>query len=697
MFGDPDFSEPQQNDPSKGACRKCGYVGHLTYQCRNLIKLKAQKDVVIDISSTSSESETDTPIVAEEKKKLSKLMKKKERKERKEKRKEQAGNSGKGEKKSKKESKSRHDGKRYKEHKKKKTEKVTSKRTEKVSQQGSSGKRTLNVAQENHRNEQTVAKKRKPAEQFLPEADASDLFVCGVGDMGQLGLGDDVRECHKFRRVKFNDSSVKIKMVAAGGCHSLVLSCGCNDEGALGRAVFENDEEVDEDCTFAKVQFDQEDLNEHGEIAMISAGDSHGAALTVNGSVFIWGRFRGKNGALGLMVDQKTNKVISQSKTPVLLLSYKNHKIVKISSGCNHLMCLDESGKVWTIGDGSDGQLGRIFRFDFDLESIRVTRRLLSLDCVELKHKCKNVFAVAQGSFAITIDDNVIVWGLNGYAQLGFPIEGKGSLQVVKIPTPSPGFESNGPYACFSGEHHILSANRQGELYSIGRVCDGRLGIENLQAENDIQSTLLRVESLSKFVLGVTAAGSCSFCWTREGKAYSWGANIGGMLGLPVEEDLSITTPTEIPVPQDFSVVQLAASSSICMMLSNHKLKISVTLLLFLSLKLNFIYYLFISFHTVRLFFPKMEADLVKEFEEVAEQVRRLKSRPTDNELLELYALYKQSTVGDASEEKPGVFDFKGKSKWDVWRKRKGMSKTDAMKEYIKMTKQIINKYGTDL
>ncbi|KRY75087.1 Regulator of chromosome condensation, partial [Trichinella pseudospiralis] len=607
VLGDPDFSEPQQNEPSKGACRKCGYVGHLTYQCRNLIKLKSQKDVVIDISSTSSESETDTPIVAEEKKKLSSLMKKKKRKERKEKRKERAKNLDKDEKKSRKESKSRHDGKHYKEHKKKKTEKVTSKRTEKVSQQ----------------------------EQFLPESDASDLFVCGVGDMGQLGLGDDVRECHKFRRV---------------------LSCGCNDEGALGRAVFEDDQEVDEDCTFAKVQFDQEDLNQHGEIAMISAGDSHGAALTVNGSVFIWGRFRGKNGALGLMVDQKTNKVISQSKTPVLLLSYKNHKIVKISSGCNHLMCLDEFGKVWTIGDGSDGQLGRIFRFDFDLESIRVTRRLLSLDCVELKHKCKNVFAVAQGSFAITADDNVIVWGLNGYAQLGFPVEGKGSLQVVKIPTPSPEFESNGPFACFSGEHHILSANRQGELYSIGRVCDGRLGIENLQAENDIQSTLLRVESLSKFVLGVTAAGSCSFCWTREGKAYSWGANIGGMLGLPVEEDLSITTPTEIPVPQDFSV-----------------------------------------FSYCTIVFPKMEADLVKEFEEVAEQVRRLKSRPADDELLELYALYKQATVGDASGEKPGMFDFKGKSKWESWKKIKGMSKIDAMNEYIKKAKQIINKYGTDL
>ncbi|KAL1285628.1 Acyl-CoA-binding protein [Trichinella pseudospiralis] len=92
-----------------------------------------------------------------------------------------------------------------------------------------------------------------------------------------------------------------------------------------------------------------------------------------------------------------------------------------------------------------------------------------------------------------------------------------------------------------------------------------------------------------------------------------------------------------------------------------------------------------------------MEADLVKEFEEVAEQVRRLKSRPADDELLELYALYKQATVGDASGEKPGMFDFKGKSKWESWKKIKGMSKIDAMNEYIKKAKQIINKYGTDL
>lgn len=32
-------------------------AGHLTYQCRNFIKADPQKDVVLDVSSTSSESE----------------------------------------------------------------------------------------------------------------------------------------------------------------------------------------------------------------------------------------------------------------------------------------------------------------------------------------------------------------------------------------------------------------------------------------------------------------------------------------------------------------------------------------------------------------------------------------------------------------------------------------------------------------
>ena len=41
-----------------------------------------------------------------------------------------------------------------------------------------------------------------------------------------------------------------------------------------------------------------------------------------------------------------------------------------------------------------------------------------------------------------------------------------------------------------------------------------------------------------------------------------------------------------------------------------------------------------------------------------------------------------------------GMFDMKGKAKHDAWTGRKGMSKEDAMKEYIDYAKQMLEKHG---
>ena len=49
-----------------------------------------------------------------------------------------------------------------------------------------------------------------------------------------------------------------------------------------------------------------------------------------------------------------------------------------------------------------------------------------------------------------------------------------------------------------------------------------------------------------------------------------------------------------------------------------------------------------------------------------------------DDELLQLYSLFKQATVGDVNTDRPGMLDFKGKAKWDAWEKVKGKSKEDA-------------------
>ncbi|KAM3873325.1 acyl-CoA-binding domain-containing protein 7 [Diretmus argenteus] len=85
---------------------------------------------------------------------------------------------------------------------------------------------------------------------------------------------------------------------------------------------------------------------------------------------------------------------------------------------------------------------------------------------------------------------------------------------------------------------------------------------------------------------------------------------------------------------------------------------------------------------------------LKAEFEKIAEDVKKTKTRPSDQELLDLYGLYKQAVVGDINIDQPGFTDMKGKAKWEAWNSRKGMSKEDGMSAYIALAKEIIGKYG---
>jgi len=86
--------------------------------------------------------------------------------------------------------------------------------------------------------------------------------------------------------------------------------------------------------------------------------------------------------------------------------------------------------------------------------------------------------------------------------------------------------------------------------------------------------------------------------------------------------------------------------------------------------------------------------DMSADFLKAAEDVRKLKTKPTDAEMLELYGLYKQATIGDVNTDRPGMLDFTGKAKWDEWSKRKGLSKPDAEVQYISVVKRLIDTYG---
>ena len=82
-------------------------------------------------------------------------------------------------------------------------------------------------------------------------------------------------------------------------------------------------------------------------------------------------------------------------------------------------------------------------------------------------------------------------------------------------------------------------------------------------------------------------------------------------------------------------------------------------------------------------------SDLKKKFEAAAKDSKNLKTRPSDEDMLRLYALYKQASVGDATGDRPGSFDFVNRAKYDAWARLKGTDTDKAMKSYVDLVARL--------
>lgn len=85
---------------------------------------------------------------------------------------------------------------------------------------------------------------------------------------------------------------------------------------------------------------------------------------------------------------------------------------------------------------------------------------------------------------------------------------------------------------------------------------------------------------------------------------------------------------------------------------------------------------------------------LPEDFENAQTRVKSLKKTPDNDDLLALYALYKQSTVGDVDGKRPGMLDLKGRAKYDAWAKKSGTSKDAAMQAYIDLVQKLVASHG---
>jgi acyl-CoA-binding protein len=82
-------------------------------------------------------------------------------------------------------------------------------------------------------------------------------------------------------------------------------------------------------------------------------------------------------------------------------------------------------------------------------------------------------------------------------------------------------------------------------------------------------------------------------------------------------------------------------------------------------------------------------ATLKSQFEAAVANSKSLTERPDNGTLLKIYALYKQATVGDNTEKKPGFTDMVGRAKWDAWNGFKGTTDKEAMQQYVDLIESL--------
>ena len=222
------------------------------------------------------------------------------------------------------------------------------------------------------------------------------IYGWGDDDFGELGDGVSSTTTHVPVRTSL-PAGVIATAIAAGDYTSLALAStgavyawGDNDEGGLGNGTM----------TSSDVPV-QVSLPAGVTATAISAADMDGFALTSTGAIYAWG-----NNALG----QLGNGTTTTTDVPVLVSLPAGVTAIAIAAAQDHTLAITSTGAVYAWGDNSNGQLG---------DGTTTNRAAPVLVGLPAGVRAVSVAGGQWHSVAATSTGKVYSWGDNSVGEVG--------------------------------------------------------------------------------------------------------------------------------------------------------------------------------------------------------------------------------------------------------------------------------------
>ena len=236
----------------------------------------------------------------------------------------------------------------------------------------------------------------------------------------------------------------------------------------------------------------------------IDNGSTFCSAIDKNGLVWGWGY--GNYGQLG------NGTTTGAMLTPVSVTGVRK-TFCKVAVGQNHVIAIDQYGRAWAWGINQYGQLG---------DNTTVSKRTPISVLGAVKTFCSlAATAVLGSSLAIDKNGRVWGWGYNGRGQLG-----SNSVSQQNTPVAIAGVLKTFCKIAM-GNAHTIAIDKNGRLWGWGYNRYGQLGNNGTGSQRTPVSILGAVKTFCHINNGYDV----SYALDKNGRAWAWGNNSGGVLG----------------------------------------------------------------------------------------------------------------------------------------------------------------------